>query len=96
MPYSFTATLWEYKGKGAWHFATLPPDLGFEIKCATMDNRVGWGSVRVAATIGKTAFDTSIFPDKASGSYVLPLKAAVRKAENLKSGDQVEISISLI
>lgn len=49
----------------------------------------GFGSVRVEATVGGTTWRTSVFPDSRGGSYVLPVKRAVREAEDLDDGDQV-------
>ncbi len=93
MQITFTAPLWLWNGKGAWHFVTLPVDESQIIKMAVP--RRGWGSVRVKARIGGTAWATSIFPDSKSGAYVLPVKADVRKAEDIEQGDAVEVSVSL-
>ena len=51
--------------------------------------------MKVHVTIGATVWDTSIFPDKGSGGWLLPVKAAVRKAEGLVAGDQVQLSVTL-
>jgi hypothetical protein len=55
----------------------------------------GWGSVPVVATIGGTTWKTSIFPDKKAGSFVLPLKAEVRKAEGIEEGQAVELRLDV-
>lgn len=90
---TFTAPLWLWNGKGAWHFVTLPVDDSQIIRMAVP--RRGWGSVRVKARIGETSWATSIFPDSKSGAYLLPVKADVRKAERLAPGDAVGITLSL-
>ena len=46
---------------------------------------------RVAVTIGDTSWNTSVFPHKESGGWLLPVKAAVRKAEGLAEGDAVTL-----
>jgi hypothetical protein len=96
---SFTAICWIYSGKGTWHFVTLPEQDAAEIsyfsKALNGGKRTGWGSVRVTAQIGKTSWDTSLFPDSKNKSYILPLKAAVRKAENILDGKLLEVRISL-
>jgi len=89
----FTAPLWLWNGKGAWHFVTLPVGESQIIKMAVP--RRGWGSVRVKARIGETSWATSIFPDSKSGAYLLPVKADVRKAEDIAPGDTVEVTLSL-
>ena len=52
----------------------------------------GWGSLKVVATIGESRWSTSVFPSKDSG-WILPVKAAVRKAEGLGVGDAVEVTL---
>lgn len=94
--YKFRAKLWLYDGSGAWVFVTLPKDCGEEIKMITADNRRGFGSVRVHATIGSETWKTSVFPDSKSGSYVLPVKKEVRKSTDSDVGDMVDIAVSLI
>jgi hypothetical protein len=97
--YRFTAPLWiwEASGEGSWHFVTLPEDAADEIKAITDGGvRRGFGSVRVEATLPPTTWRTSIFPSKESGSYVLPVKKAVRTAAGVDDGDDVEIALTLL
>lgn len=75
---------------------TVPFEVGVEIKLATLGFRNGFGSVRVLARIDAQEFETSLFPDKASGSFLLPVKASVRKALGLTKGQTIEVSLSLI
>lgn len=93
--FTFTAELWEYKGKGAWHFATLPPDESAQIKFFH-PRKMGWGSVRVKVRIGNTEWTTSVFPDSKTGAYVLPVKADVRKKEKIVAGDNVKIKLEVL
>jgi len=71
--------------KASWYFVTIQKDLSDQIKAvAALTPRKGWGSVRVKARIGRLTRETSIFPDKKSACYVLPIKASVRKELNLQ------------
>lgn len=91
----FNSEIWLYPGESAnWHFITLPRENSDQIKLSTGPVRRGWGALKVTATIGKTSWKTSIFPDKTRG-YLLPLKADVRKRENLVVGQKVEVKIEL-
>ncbi|MEZ5251296.1 MAG: DUF1905 domain-containing protein [Ilumatobacteraceae bacterium] len=47
-------------------------------------------------TIGSSTWNTSLFPDSKSASYVLPVKKPVRTAEQIRAGDQVDVSIELV
>jgi hypothetical protein len=95
----FSAPCWIYTGKGSWHFVTLPEKAAAEIayfsNILNGGKRIGWGSVRVTVQIGKTSWETSLFPTSKSKSYLLPLKASVRKAENIFEGHQVKIKLLL-
>lgn len=55
----------------------------------------GFGAVKVRAKIGKTSWETSIFPTK-EGPYILPVKASVRKAEGLFDKDKINVSLEMI
>ena len=96
MPYSFRAALWHYPGKDGWHFVTLPPDLAEEIEARAPAPRRGFGALRVSATIGDTTWATSIFPDKRTTSYLLPVKQQVRTAERLADGDTVAVHLEVV
>lgn len=82
---------------GAWCFLTLPRELSEEIRDLTTGAtpRRGFGSVRVEVTVGQTSWRTSVFPDAGSGCYVLPVKKAVRRHEDLEPGDLVDVTLRI-
>ena len=47
-------------------------------------------------TVGDSTWTTSIFPDSVRGGYVLPIKRAVRQAEDLDVGDFATVTVELI
>ncbi len=96
MRYSFTEPIWEHDGPAAWYFITLPHDVTDEIDELTEGRQRGFGSVRVRVTVGATTWATSIFPDTKAGSFVLPVKKAVRSAEGLADGDPVAVDLELL
>ena len=93
--FEFAAPLWQYPGEGGWHFVSLPAEISSDITDITAGSRRGFGSVRVAVTVGVTSWRTSIFPDSKTGVYLLPVKKAVRVAEHLEAGDQVQAQLHL-
>ena len=93
--FSITTEVWLYPGKAAWHFVTIPPETTAEINDLFALQKRGWGSLPVLVTIGKTTWKTSIFPDKKTNSYLLPLKKEVRSNENISVGHQVQISLEI-
>ena len=86
--------LWDARTQ-SWFFTTVPAELGEMIREMPRPTR-GFGSVRVEATVGATTWRTSIFPDSSSGSYVLPLKKAVRDAANLVDGSRASVRLEIL
>jgi hypothetical protein len=84
-----------YPGEGGWRFLGLPLKTGREIKEKFGKHAKGWGSLPVSVNLGTTSWDTSIFPDRKSGTYLLPLKALVRKKEDILDDDSVEFTLKL-
>jgi len=90
----FDAALWEWTGPGAsWFFVTLPEGLSDDIDEAQTGRRAGFGSVKVRVTIGKTTWDTSLFPSRDAGAFILPIKKSVRSAEGLDEGSTACIAL---
>lgn len=98
--------VWIWRGNGngpppkaAWYFLTISGDVAQAIRLsagrASSGQKRGFGSVRVTATIGATSWQTSLFPAKELGGYLLPLKATVRKAEELEADMEADVLITL-
>jgi hypothetical protein len=96
--FSFDAQLWVWAARrdDSWVFVTLPTDASAEIRERTGGTRRGFGSVRVHAAVGGSAWRTSVFPDAGTGCYVLPLKKAVRHAEGLEAGDVATVTVEVL
>ena len=54
-----------------------------------------FGSVAARVTLGEVAWETSLFADSKSASYLLPLKADVRRRTRIEAGDTVTLTIAL-
>jgi hypothetical protein len=93
--YTVTAKVWLYPGNAAWHFVGVDKKTSDTIKETHAKKARGFGSIRVRVTIGKTVWDTSIFPDKRSGTYLLPLKAEVRRAEGIEAGESIAFTLAV-
>ena len=92
----FEAELWTWNGPATWVFLTLPEALADEVRVAALLAPRGWGSVRVEAESDGVTWRTSLFPDGKSGSYFLPVKAAVRKKLQVESGDRLIVNLTLL
>ncbi len=102
--HTITSTLWLWtsdKAPASWHFMTIDGEAGEVIHALALMRRLesgrrrGWGSMKVSATIGDTDWETSIFPANEAKGWLLPVKAAVRKAEGLVTGDKVTVTITI-
>ena len=82
--------------KAAWHFAVIDEKISAEIKEKHAPKTRGFGSIKVRATVGDTVWQTSIFPDKKSETYMLPIKAKVRDAEGIRAGDSIKLGLEIM
>lgn len=96
MIHKIIGKVWIHPGAGGWHFVTLPKKSSEDIKKRFQAVSKGWGSLPVMATLGRTSWKTSIFPDKKSAGYLLPIKAEVRKKEAVKAGETLKIRLTII
>lgn len=93
MEYAFSNPIFEWRGPAPFYFLELPGEVAGEIANMAAQLTYGWGVIPVTATIGATEFTTSLIPK--NGGYLLPLKDAVRKPENLQVSDNPLVTLSL-
>ena len=91
--------LWTAANGVGWHFVTIDRAAGEALSGIALMRRLegitrGFGSLKVRVGIGECRFDTSVFRSKDTG-WMLPVKAAVRKAERLAAGDVVAVVLDL-
>lgn len=79
-----TGNIWKYQGPAAWYFLSSKKEQKEVIQKHWKGGK-GWRSIPVRITIGESTFTTSLFPVK-DGTYLLPIKASVRKSEGLYEG----------
>lgn len=93
MTLEFTGKIWFWKGPAPFYFVTVPAAEAAEIKSVERLVTYGWGMIPVTVTIGKTTFDTALWPK--DGLYVVPLKVVIRKAEKLEEDDVISIRLDI-
>jgi hypothetical protein len=91
--FSFSNTVWEWRGPAPYHFVSVPLEIANEIKQLASAVTYGWGMIPVSGKIGTTSFSTSLWAK--NGTYAVPLKDAVRKAEGISIGDMVSVKLAL-
>jgi hypothetical protein len=93
LEFCFSAALWVSSGQGAWHFVTVPVEFSEPLRAAA-GPRTGFGAVPVTAQVGDAVWQTSVFPDAASGCFFLPVKRAVREANDVEDGDEITVTLT--
>ncbi|WP_207494848.1 DUF1905 domain-containing protein [Aridibaculum aurantiacum] len=91
--YAFTGSIWQHLPAGGWHFVSLPSELSTEIRNNLKSEEEGWGRLKARAAVGASNWDTAIWFDTKRGTYLLPIKADIRKKQLLTAGDQVQVVI---
>ena len=94
--FTFDAPLWLWKEGATWHFISVPDAPSAAIKSFAPEAKRGFGSVRVKVRIGTSEWQTSVFPSKESGGYVLPIKKPIRNAEGLGVGDTANVRLEIL
>lgn len=89
-----TVRLWPANEK--FFLLGLPEDLSADIFEISEGLTNGWGSLKVEAKIGESIWQTSIFPDTKLGIFELPLKAEIRKKNDLGVGSITSCEIELL
>lgn len=92
--YEAEGEVWAYSGAGGWHFITLPPDVAEGIR-AVSGRLAPFGSLRVTASIGDVSWKTSLFRDSRSSSFLLPVKADVRRRAGVSAGQHIAYAVEI-
>ncbi len=93
--YEFCAKLWQYSGQNGWYFVSLPADIAVEIRDNLKWQEEGWGRMKAIVKIGQSQWDTAIWFDTKYNTYILPIKAIIRKNEALKLGEDIQVVIGI-
>ena len=89
MDLAFTAEVIEWRGPSPYICARLPEAAAAEVAAVRRAASYGWGVIPVEALIGGVSFTTSLFPR--DGTYLLPLKLAVRRRTSVTVGDVIAV-----
>ncbi|WP_203568836.1 DUF1905 domain-containing protein [Aestuariimicrobium ganziense] len=89
--YQFTGVIYRWPSNPAMHLMDVPPDISDDLDATGQHG--GWGSVRVEVQAGTITWRTSVFPDSGRQCFVLPIKAAVRKANGVAEGDELTVCL---
>ena len=89
----FSGEIWFWKGPSPFHFVTVPEDFCDALDATAGLVSSGWGMIPVRVRIGDTDWKTALWPK--DGRYIVPLKQAVRRAEQLEVGATPTIRLAV-
>ena len=93
MEFDFTGRVIEWRGPSPYYYLPVPEEESADIREVAAMATYGWGVIPVVARVGDIEFETSLFPK--DGGYLLPLKDAVRKPQQITDGDEITALMSL-
>jgi hypothetical protein len=93
--YHFLEKVWQHASPGGWYFVSLPESISREIREALKQEEEGWGRLKTTAEIGASQWKTAIWFDTRMNTYLLPIKADIRRKEEIDSGKLAEITLWL-
>jgi Domain of unknown function (DUF1905). len=94
--YEFSATTYQSSSSEemcGWTFVSLPKELSAVIRENFKHLEEGWGRMKVTAKLGSSEWQTAIWFDTKQDTYLLPLKAKIRKQENVALNENVQVVI---
>jgi len=93
--YRFKAKLWQHNADGGWHFVSVPKEFSIDIRQHLQQFEEGWGRLKAKAELRDHTWDTAIWYDTKRNTYLLPIKAEVRRKFNLKIEDELDLKLQL-
>lgn len=87
---TFRATIQKFPGRGGWVYAAVPKKYTNHLR----EQRSGWGMFPITAHVGDTSWKTKLMMKK-GGDFFVVFKSAIRKKENITTGDSVTVSFKL-
>jgi hypothetical protein len=92
MQLDFEGAVYQWRGPQPYFFVRVPEPES-EALHDVAHVSYGWGMIPVTARVGRTEWSTSLWPK--DGGYIVPLKTAVRRAEDIEDGDVIVIGLDV-
>ena len=90
---AFSGEVIYWRGPAPYCFVAVPPAECAQLADVAPIVSYGWGVIPVTASIGDTDWTTSLFPK--NGGYLVPIKVAVQRAEDIEVGDTVSVTLGI-
>jgi len=86
--------MWRWHGDGGWHFLTIDKKTSEKIK--NIGNSYGAGFIKTKVSVGKSIWETALFPNSKEKTYLISIKKKIREQENLFEGDVIKVRVEII
>ncbi|MEW5810550.1 MAG: DUF1905 domain-containing protein [Actinomycetota bacterium] len=93
MEWEFEADVFQWRGPAPYFFVETPAEVDDFLHAQLSELTYGWGVIPAQVRIGATVVTTSLIPR--DDVYLVPLKVALRRAEDVDDGDRVRIRLSV-
>ena len=90
---SFTSELIYWRGPSPFYFFRVPEKEAAAISKIAVGVTYGWGVIPADITIRDEVFYTALFPK--DGSYLVPLKKAIREKLKIELEDIVKLKVTI-
>jgi len=91
--FRFEAPVIYWRGPSPFFFAAVPAQHADELRQVARIVTYGWGMVPVEARIAEVIFNTALYPK--DETYLLPLKADVRRKADITAGDLITVDLTV-
>ncbi|MGB8407966.1 MAG: DUF1905 domain-containing protein [Mycobacterium sp.] len=91
--WEFEAEVFQWRGPAPYFFVATPEDVDAFLHDHLGELTYGWGVIPARVRVGDTEVQTSLMPK--TGTYLVPLKVALRRAADIDDGDVVRVRLSV-
>ncbi len=93
MTLEISGIVWYWKGPSPFHFVSVSEAEAVLLREIAPRISYGWGMIPGQIRIGNIVARTALFPK--DGTYVVPIKDRIRKAEGIEVGDTVQLVLEI-
>lgn len=91
--FDFTGTAWKLLAIKGWYYISVPLDISEQIRAARGSKEDKWGRLNTYAEISGNGWQTELWYDTQSNTYLLPLSGGIIKKVKISKGKDFLVSV---